>query len=150
MTSISISAHFVIKYHSVVWLHPSQVDDRTNGSKCCAVCLLYAMLLIYFYTIFLSFLLSPRCSPPSCSLSLSVPSPSNRKQNMKLKQNLIKTTNSKMKPEEKKKAHKNMGSVCAGQLLLGRGPPWKEINVPSITPLEKINFPIPGRYQLWV
>lgn len=55
-----------------------------------------------------------------------------------------------MKPEEKKKAHKNMGSVCAGQLLLGRGPPWNEINVPSIIPLEKINFAVPSRYQLRV
>lgn len=65
------SSWHLLVFQPILWSNIIQLYDfihqkgmSGNGSQGCTV-LLYVTLLIYFYTPFLSFLSSPRCSPPS-------------------------------------------------------------------------------------
>lgn len=53
-----------------------------------------------------------------------------------------------MKPEERKRHTKTWGLLVLVSYSWAGGPSWNEVDVPSITPVEKINFPVPSRYQL--
>lgn len=55
-----------------------------------------------------------------------------------------------MKPEERKRHTKTWGLLVLASYSWAGGPSWNEVNVPSVTPVEKINFPVPSRYQLRV
>lgn len=60
----------------------------------------------------------------------------------------LKNKTTKTTKTNKQEYTSNMNLDCVGQLRLLRGLPCSVVDIPSVTPLDKNDFPFPSRYQL--